>query len=148
MAEEVSIQGATQRALANGVTLRYCMQTVRLLRAQGVGAPLLFMEYIDPMLRYGMQRFCADAQAARVDSLIFPDLPPEESGRARRGGLPRARARPDPIRGAHIDRGRASAHGAAHARGFIFCVSVKGVTGVRAGLSPELSSFLRFLTSS
>ncbi len=140
LAEGVTIQGATQRALQNGVTVRYCFETVRLLRERGVEVPLLLMGYLNPMLRYGLQRFCADAQSAGVDGLIFPDLPPEES---------------DPL----LDASRAHdidliqflaptstetriAHVTEQATGFIYCVALKGVTGARAELSADLPDFL------
>jgi len=140
LAEGVTIQGATQRALSNGVTMRYCMETAHRLREAGLDAPLLFMGYMNPMLRYGMQRFCSDAQAAGVDGLIFPDLPPEESGEldaaCREHQLDLIQFLAPTSTEARI------AHVAEHARGFIYCVSVKGVTGAREGLSPELPGFL------
>ena len=81
-----------------------------------------------------------------MDGLIFLDLPPEESGAldaaCREHELDLIQFVAPTSTAARI------AHVAAHARGFMYCVSVKGVTGIRAGLSPELSSFLRFLTSS
>ncbi len=140
LAEGVTVQGATQRALANGVTMRYCIETVHLLRERGVQAPLLFMGYMNPMLRYGVQRFCKDAQAAGVDGLIFPDLPPEESGEldeaARQHGIDLIQFLAPTSTKSRI------AHVAEHARGFIYCVSVKGVTGARESLSSELPGFL------
>lgn len=141
LAEGVTIQGATQRALRNGVTVRYCMDTARHLRERGVEAPLLFMGYLNPMLRYGLTQFCTDSAAAGIDGLIFPDLPPEESQ-----DLATA------CRAANLDliqllaptsTETRIAHVAAHATGFIYCVSVKGVTGARAEVSAELPDFLQ-----
>lgn len=140
LAEGPTIQAATQRALANGITVRACIETVATLRAQGIGAPLLLMGYLNPMLRYGVERFCQDAQAAGVDGLIFPDLPPEESGELQaaceRHGL-------DLIQFvAPTSTPERIAHVTAHAGGFIYCVSVTGVTGARAALPPDLPDFL------
>lgn len=140
LAEGVTIQAATQRALANGVTVRYCLDTVRQLRQRGVDVPLLLMGYLNPVMRYGVERFCADAANAGVDGLIFPDLPPEEGG-----ALLAASQSNDldliqflaptstPSRIAHVTE---------HASGFIYCVAVKGVTGARDELSPDLPGFL------
>lgn len=140
LAEGVTIQGATQRALANGVTMRYCIETVRLLRERGVDAPLLFMGYMNPMLRYGLASFVADVQAAGVDGLIFPDLPPEESGeldeRCRAHGIDLIQFVAPTSTESRI------AHVAEHARGFIYCVAVRGVTGARETVSPELPGFV------
>ncbi|WP_026370445.1 tryptophan synthase subunit alpha [Kallotenue papyrolyticum] len=140
LAEGPTIQAATQRALANGITVRACIETVRTLRAQGIAAPLLLMGYLNPMLRYGVERFCQDAQAAGVDGLIFPDLPPEESGELQaacdRHGLDLIQfvaPTSTPERIAHVTE---------HASGFIYCVSVTGVTGARATLPPDLPDFL------
>ncbi len=141
IAEGVTIQGATQQALKNGITVRYCLETVRTLRERGVEAPLLLMGYLNPLLRYGVEQFCADAAAAGLDGLILPDLPPEEAGEidaaCRKHGLDlimfvAPTSTPDRI-----------AHVAEHASGFIYCVSTKGVTGARAALPPELPAFVQ-----
>lgn len=140
LAEGVTIQGATQRALKNGVTVRYCLQTARMLRERDVTVPLLLMGYLNPMLRYGVERFCADAQAAGVDGLIVPDLPPEESSELDRTcrvhELDLIQLVAPTSTAARIE------HVVAHATGFIYCVSVKGVTGARAELSLELPDLL------
>lgn len=140
LAEGPTIQTATQRALANGVTVPYCLGTVRGLRERGVEAPLLLMGYLNPMLRYGMERFCRDAHDAGVDGLIFPDLPPEESGELQAAcdqyGLDLIQFVAPTSTAARI------AHVTRHATGFIYCVSVKGVTGARAELSADLPGFL------
>lgn len=140
LAEGSTIQGATQRALQNGVTVSYCLETVRQLRAQGIEVPLLLMGYLNPLLRYGVERFCTDAAVAGVDGLILPDLPPEEAGEidaaCRTHGLDLimfVAPTSTPERIAHV---------AEQARGFIYCVALKGVTGARAELPPELPEFV------
>ncbi len=140
LAEGPTIQAATQRALANGVTTRYCLETVRVLRERGVEAPLLLMGYLNPMLRYGMERFCRDSRAAGVDGLVFPDLPPEESSALQTAcdqhDLDLIQFVAPTSTAARI------AHVTQHATGFIYCVSVTGVTGARAQLSADLPAFL------
>jgi tryptophan synthase alpha chain len=140
LAEGTTIQGATQRALRNGVTTRFCLETVHQLRERGIEVPLLLMGYLNPMLRYGMQRFCADAQSAGVDGLIFPDLPPEESDDLLRTSQEHQL---DLIQFlAPTSTETRIAHVTTHATGFIYCVSVKGVTGARAEVSADLPDFI------
>lgn len=140
LAEGVTIQGATQQALKNGVTVRYCLETVRTLRERGVEAPLLLMGYLNPLLRYGVDQFCADAAAAGLDGLILPDLPPEEAGEIH--AACRAHGLDLIMFVAPTSTKDRIAHVAEHASGFIYCVSTKGVTGARAALPPELPGFL------
>lgn len=140
LAEGPTVQRATQRALRNGVTVRYCMETVRQLRERGVEVPLLLMGYLNPMMRYGMQRFCADAHDSGVDGLIFPDLPAEESidldAACRANDLDLIQFVAPTSTESRI------AHVAEHATGFIYCVSVAGVTGARAELPSSLPDVL------
>ncbi len=140
IAEGVAIQRATQRALKNGVNTAYCLDTVRTLRERGVEVPLLLMGYLNPVLRYGVERFCADAEAVGVDGLILPDLPPEEAGELQAA--------------CHVHKldlimllsptstEQRIKHVAEHATGFIYCVSLTGVTGARAELPPQLPAFI------
>lgn len=140
LADGSTIQRATQRALENGVNLAYCIETVAALRARGVAAPLLLMGYYNPLLRYGVDRACADLAAAGGDGWIIPDMPPEESAElhaaATACGLDLimfvAPTTPD-ARIAEI---------AAQASGFIYVVSLTGVTGARSSLPVNLGAVL------
>ncbi|MBK9713687.1 MAG: tryptophan synthase subunit alpha [Kouleothrix sp.] len=140
LADGATIQRASERALANGVRLSFCLETVAALRARGLRAPLVLMGYFNPFLRYGLARVAADAAAAGVDGLIIPDLPPEEASEfqaiCRAAGLDLilfvAPTTPDE-RIAQIAR---------LASGFIYCVSLTGVTGARRDLWPGLPAFL------
>jgi tryptophan synthase alpha chain len=140
LADGATIQRATQRALENGVNLAYCIETVAALRARGVAAPLLLMGYYNPLLRYGVARACADLAAAGGDGWIIPDMPPEESAElhaaAAAHGLDLimfvAPTTPD----------KRIAEIAAQASGFIYVVSLTGVTGARSSLSANLGAVL------
>jgi tryptophan synthase alpha chain len=141
LADGATVQRATQRALQNGVDLRYCLQTVRDLRAGGLQAPILFMGYLNPMLQYGILRFCQDAAAAGVDGLIVPDLPADEADELQ------AACRQNDIDLIFLlaptstdDRIQAAAQ---LASGFVYCVSLTGITGARRELPPELPAFLQ-----
>lgn len=140
LADGATIQRATQCALENGVTLAFCLETVAALRQRGVQAPLLLMGYYNPLLRYGVARACADLAAAGGDGWIVPDVPPEEAtelhAAAQAHGLDLIMfvtpTTPDE-RIAQIVR---------LASGFIYCVSLTGVTGARQELAQGLGDFL------
>ena len=140
LADGVTNQEAYQQALANGVTLQTIFDDVRTLRASGVSVPLLLMGYCNPLLAHGASSLVDEAVEAGVDGLIVVDLPPDEGEElealARAGGL-------------HIvymlaptSTDERIALVAEHGGGFIYCVSVTGVTGARAELPPELPEFV------
>ncbi len=141
LADGATVQRATQIALANGVSVRYCLHTVRELRHGGVTAPILLMGHYNPLLQYGLTRFCADAAAVGVDGLIIPDLPPEESTELH--AACRAQGLDLIFLLAPTSTEERIAHAAAQASGFIYCVSLTGTTGARAELPAELPQFLR-----
>jgi tryptophan synthase alpha chain len=140
LADGATIQRASERALANGVRLPFCLETVAELRKRELRVPLVLMGYFNPFLRYGLDRFVAEAAAAGVDGLIIPDLPPEEAADCqalcKAAGLDLiffvAPTTPDD-RIAEIAR---------VASGFIYCVSLTGVTGARRELWDGLPDFL------
>ena len=140
LADGATVQRATQIALANGVNVSSCLRVVRELRTSGVGAPILLMGHYNPLLQYGLERFCADAAAAGVDGLIIPDLPPEESadlhGACQADGLDLIFMLAPTSTDERIGQ---VAHLAA---GFIYCVALSGTTGTRAELPAELPQFL------
>lgn len=77
------IRNATRAALDAGVTTASCLQAVRAIRAAGEDVPIVLMGSGNPVLRYGIDRFCADAAAAGVDGLILPDVPLAAGARLR-----------------------------------------------------------------
>lgn len=140
LADGPVIQHATQIALEQGITVAKSLAMIAELRARGVRQPFLLMGYFNPMLAYGLDRFVNDAATAGVDGFIVPDLPPEEADEldrlcADRGlGLiyflaPTSTA----------DRLKLVAE---KARGFIYLVSLTGVTGARSKLADDLGAFV------
>ncbi|MFA7248929.1 MAG: tryptophan synthase subunit alpha [Dehalococcoidia bacterium] len=133
-------QQAYQEAIRGGCNTETALSAVAELRARGVRAPLLVMGYFNPVLAYGVTRFVQAAARAGVDGLIIVDLPPQEAAEleipAREAGLHMvyllAPTSTD-------DRIRLVAE---HASGFIYCVSVVGITGERRELSAELPEFI------
>lgn len=139
LADGATLQRACQRALDAGFRLDDAFETARRLRAE-TEVPLVFMSYYNPVQHRGLDRFASEAAAAGADGLIVPDLPPEEAGLLRaachRAGLVLitmlAPTTPD----------ERMAAACAEAEGFIYCVSLVGVTGARASLSEDLPAFL------
>jgi len=140
LADGPTIQAATQHALEQGVTLAGCITMAADLRACGVQTPGLLMGYINPILAYGVGRFVADSAAAGVDGFIVPDLPPEE------GGELEAACRLHGLALVYLLAPTSSAERIAlvaeKSQGFIYLVSLTGVTGARASLSPGLADFV------
>ncbi len=140
LADGPTIQAATQIALENGITVRKCLDAVRDLRARGVRQPMLLMGYLNPVLAYGSEKFVRDAKAAGADGLIIPDLPPEEAsalaGTCREAGMALVFFLAPTSSAARIKIV------AEQATGFIYVVSVTGVTGARTELPPDLKAFI------
>ncbi|SDT13797.1 tryptophan synthase, alpha chain [Halopseudomonas xinjiangensis] len=130
MADGPVIQAATQRALRAGQTLRGTLDQVRTFREQDSRTPLVLMGYYNPIHRYGSEAFVQDARAAGVDGLLIVDLPAEhadELGNFAAGDslaiLPMAAPGTDDLRLPRVLNGRG---------GFVYYVSVNGVTGAGA----------------
>ncbi|KTC97548.1 tryptophan synthase subunit alpha [Legionella erythra] len=79
MAEGPVIQAAMERSLHNGTTLKTVLQYVTAFRQQDTVTPIILMGYVNPVEMYGYERFAREAKAAGVDGTILVDLPPEES---------------------------------------------------------------------
>ena len=139
IAEGPTIQKSSFRALENGVTLQKCFETARAIRAR-TDAPLLFMGYYNPVFSYGVERYAAECAASGIDGLIIPDLPPEEAAEiqaaCRKAGLDLI---PLVAPTSTVERIQAAVK---NASGFIYCVSLAGVTGARSSLPEYLPEFL------
>jgi tryptophan synthase alpha chain len=127
MADGLAIQAAGRRALEAGQTLRATIEMTKRFRTTNLDTPLILMGYYNPIHAYGVEKFLADAKEAGVDGLIVVDCPPEEDDEvclpARRAGLAFIRLvapTTDEARLPIILR---------DAAGFIYFVSITGVTG-------------------
>lgn len=140
LADGVTNQAAYQQALDAGVSPDDVLESVRALREDGVSAPLLLMGYFNPMLAAGTESFARTAAEAGVDGLIVVDLPVEEAAEL---------AKPARAHGVHLiyllaptsTAERIAAVGE-RGSGFVYCVSVTGVTGARTQVSEELPAFI------
>jgi tryptophan synthase alpha chain len=140
LADGPTIQRSTQIALERGMTVAGCLASVGRLRAAGVRQPLLLMGYVNPIIAYGPARFVRDAAAAGADGLILPDLPPEEAGEIAAACAAYGLALVCLAAPTSTDERLALL--AERTTGFLYLVSVAGVTGARAGLPPDLADFI------
>ena len=145
LADGATVQHATQTALEQGTTLESCFETMGKLREQGIDIPLIPMGYYNPILQRGTSNFCKAAAIAGADGIIVPDLPPEEA---------------DELWQACQDTGLDLIFLLAPtsdedrikriinlSTGFIYLVSLTGVTGARDKLPVELESFVQRVRS-
>ena len=139
LADGPVIQHATQIALEKGITVRKSLEAVEELRSRGVDIPLILMGYYNPMLAYGLEGFVRDSIEVGADGFIVPDLPPEEAGEfesiANSHPLIRMLAPTTPSERMEMI--------ACDAKGFVYLVSVTGVTGARTSLSDELGDLIK-----
>jgi tryptophan synthase alpha chain len=138
MADGVTIQRASHAAIASGVSLRWILAELK--HAGELPAPVVLMSYLNPLLAYGYDKLANDAVAAHVGGFIVPDLPLEESAEL----------------GTHLDaRGLALIHLVTPAtpetrvrqlceasRGFVYAVTVRGITGGSRAMPAEVSGYL------
>jgi tryptophan synthase alpha chain len=140
LADGPTIQAASFRAIQQGATTQTCLDTVKQLRRIGVSVPLVLMGYYNPIIAYGVERFAADCAKAEVDGCIIPDLPPEEQSAIRAAFKPVGISIINLLAPTSTNHRMALACG--DSDGFIYCVSVAGVTGARENLPPGLPDFL------
>jgi tryptophan synthase alpha chain len=142
IADGIVLQRCAEKALAAGGGLARALEMAQRLRAE-TDKPLVLMSYLNPLLAWGLDSFAHRAKAAGVDGLVLPDLPPEEAAEI----LPA-------LRGAGLDvvflaaptsTARRLKAIAKAASGFIYVVSVAGVTGERRGFDERLEKTVRGL---
>ena len=131
MADGPAIQAAGLRALKAGQSLRKTLKMVEAFRQDDQTTPIILMGYFNPFLAYGVEAFLKDAKAAGVDGMIIVDLPPEEDAEmclpARAAGLDFIRLATPTTDAARMPTVLQNTGG------FIYYVSVAGVTGQKSG---------------
>jgi tryptophan synthase alpha chain len=145
IADGPTIQFASQQSLNRGTTLKKILEWTSRLR-RNVSIPIVYMSYLNPIMAYGLDRFSRDAARAGVQGLIVPDLIPEEAREVRKAleknGLyliHLVAPTTPPARQRKI---------AALSKGFLYAVSVRGVTGARTELPAETKNWLARLRKS
>lgn len=134
------IQQAGIRALQEGTTLKGVLEKIKEIR-QLISVPLIMMTYMNPILAYGIDNFISDLEQSGIDGCIIPDLPIEEeeiiSFKLEKIGVELIRLVTMATPKDRIEKI------AEKGRGFLYTVTVKGITGVRNELDNSLSSFLK-----
>ena len=135
MADGPAIQASSQRALKAGINLKKIFSIVEIFRAEDAETPIVLMGYYNPIYIYGIERFVSDAEAAGVDGLIIVDLPPEEPEML------------NVIENSRIQfiylvtpttNDERLPKVLKHASGFIYYVSVTGITGTKTASSEHV----------
>jgi len=143
MADGPTIQLAGKRALKAGATLSRTLAMVREFRREDDAIPVILMGYLNPILSYGVERFCTDAAAAGVDGLIVVDLPSEEADLlapdAAACGLDIIRLVAPTTDDARLPK---VLNGSS---GFVYYVSITGITGTRSASGDELRAAIPHL---
>lgn len=141
LADGPTVQAASQRALAAGVTVNAVFDLARRLTERHPHVPVALLVYYNCIFRRGIRRFVEDVKEAGIDGLIVPDLPPDEGEELEKHAsekgvdviyLVAPTSTPERIRLI-----------ASHSSGFIYCVSLTGVTGARSRLAASLGEFLQ-----
>ena len=140
LADGVTVQRANQRALQAGTRTRTVLEVARRVRAEGVEVPLMAMGYYNPIYHFGPEAFVAACTEAGIDGLIVPDLPPEESDEL--GAACRTYGRDLIMLLAPTSTNERIAEVARRATGFIYCISLRGVTGARESVATGLGDYI------
>ena len=140
LADGITIQKSTYHALSNGVTPKLSLEVANKLREK-VDIPLMFMTYYNLIFSFGEERFCQESAAAGVDGIIIPDLPPEEGKNLKHAaagyGLDLVYLL------APTSNEERIALVSQQSSGFIYLVSLTGVTGARDALPTYMENFVQ-----
>ena len=139
LADGATIQKASYEALQRGVTPEACLKLAADM-SDRISCPLVFMTYYNPVYNYGLETFCQDCQECGIAGLIVPDLPPDEGSElgeiAAKNGLDLIYLLPP---NSTDDRIKLVTD---ESEGFVYLVSLTGVTGARDSLPPGLEGFV------
>jgi tryptophan synthase alpha chain len=138
MADGVTIQRSSQQALAQGVSLRWILAELESMPA--VGAPLLLMSYLNPLLAYGLDPLAQAAARARVAGFIVPDLPYDESSDLRRALDVHGIALVQMV--TPVTQPERLAQLCQNSQGFVYAVTMTGTTGKNVAVPDEVISYL------
>lgn len=141
LADGPVIQAASEAALRRGVGLADSFRVMRQLRRQGTRVPVIFFSYYNPIFHYGLARFARAMSRSGFDGLISPDLPPDEERELPR--LLRERGLSMVYLVAPTTERRRIGEIARRSSGFLYYVSLKGVTGLRPRLARDVAGRVR-----
>jgi len=138
MADGLTIQRASQAAIASGVTLTWILDQIEMVDAE---APLVLMSYLNPLLAFGYERLAERAAAVGVAGFIVPDLPLDESEEIGAALRDQGLALIQLVTPVTTDERLAQA--CAASGGFVYAVTVTGITGGNSGGNEDLAGYLQ-----
>ena len=141
VADGPTIQGSSETALANGMTLALLFEQLATLRKH-VSVPVLLMGYINPILQYGFERFCQKCQEVGIDGLILPDLPMYEYQTHYKAVLAEYGLYNIFLISPQTGEGRIREIDE-HSQGFIYMVSSAAITGARSNISGDQEAYFQ-----
>ncbi|MEQ2130332.1 tryptophan synthase subunit alpha [Caldanaerobacter subterraneus KAk] len=143
LADGPTIQASSQRALAKGIKIRDIMNLVMRIREKS-DIPIVYLVYYNSVFKYGIEKFLEDSKKAGVDGLIIPDLPLEE----RKEVLDIADKYEiyliPLVAPTSKERIKAITE---NGKGFVYCVTLTGVTGAREEITTDLEEYMRLVSS-
>lgn len=140
LADGPTIQHASEQAIKKHVAIKDAFALVRRLRQKGVKIPIVFFGYFNPVFSYGGKDFARDARSAGMDGLIIPDLPPEEEPAFQKACRKQKLHFVQLVAPTTKDKRAKMLVG--KSQGFIYYVSLRGVTGARKALPSDLKAHL------
>ena len=143
MADGVTIQRSSHAAIESGVTLKWILEELKTLNTK---TPIVLMSYLNPLYVYGYDQLVQAALEAGVDGFIIPDLPIEE-GEEIREVFNQAKLAMIQLVTPATPENRINTI-AKHSTGFLYAVTIKGVTGGNEGLSKEVVGYLETVKAS
>ena len=139
LADGPVIQRAGQLALEHGMTVEGCLELAAAIAAEGT--PIVLMTYINPILAYDPRKFAAEAAQAGVAGVIVPDLPVEEAEPVT--GWLRSASLDTVFMVSPTTSAQRLPTICEHSRGFVYCVTVTGITGARKEMPPGMQELIR-----
>jgi tryptophan synthase alpha chain len=140
LADGPTIQYSSEQALKKNVTIHDGLRLVKKLRAKGCRIPIVFFGYLNPVYSYGEKKFARDARSVGLDGLIIPDLPTEEETAFQKECRKQKLCMVQLVAPTTADNRARMLVG--KSQGFIYYVSLRGVTGARKALPADLKSHL------
>ena len=141
LADGPTIQFASEQAIKNGVQLKDAFRLMKKLRHKGLKIPVLFFSYLNPLMHYGVSRAVRQLKQSGFDGLVIPDLPPEE------GRMWEPWFKNSDLSIVYLIAPTTSLQRmrdiAKRSSGFVYYVSLRGVTGMRSLLPPDLISKIK-----
>lgn len=139
LADGPTIQNSSKRALKNGINIPKIMAMVETLRSRGVKVPIVYLMYYNSIFKYGIKKFLQQCEIVGVQGIIVPDVPVEERGQLKDMCLKNNVYLIPLVAPTSEDRIEKITK---NSNGFVYCVSVNGVTGTRDNINTDINEYM------